>query len=309
MCSISEASLNLTVYSTNDFNSLGNPWALNLVEWKHYLLYCGLLVLKQLFVIVALLKRLLLCLTAFKSIEVSWNRLVKRYHVPTQWMFFKKTAQGKVIKVLREWYAHEYEVMYHSDTLQMDLIESTYFTLILQAVMEEVHHRSLPSYSRLKALAMTDERKYGCFTMSSGQRLPSCEKKTRCQTTGMIEVGIQTCIIGYTNKIYMGIRKAALWYNMSLKITKKEARRESHAFQPLSSIEVTSTQTNKTTLRFAMNASADASTDFFQGTIPVPAFTKLVLLVGRENMNRAVQGDVVVVGVFDEIDQEGQPTG
>jgi exosome complex exonuclease DIS3/RRP44 len=41
-----------------------------------------------------------------------------------------------------------------------------------------------------------------------------------------------------------------------------------------------------------------------------------VLLVGRENMNRAVQGDVVVVEVFDEsewkapadevIDQEGE---
>jgi exosome complex exonuclease DIS3/RRP44 len=32
----------------------------------------------------------------------------------------------------------------------------------------------------------------------------------------------------------------------------------------------------------------------------VPAFTKPVLLVGRENMNRAVQGDIVVVEVFDE---------
>lgn len=37
-----------------------------------------------------------------------------------------------------------------------------------------------------------------------------------------------------------------------------------------------------------------------QGTVLVPAFTKPVLLVGRENMNRAVHGDVVVVEVFDE---------
>jgi exosome complex exonuclease DIS3/RRP44 len=37
-----------------------------------------------------------------------------------------------------------------------------------------------------------------------------------------------------------------------------------------------------------------------QGSVPVPAFTKPILLVGRENMNRAVQGDVVVVEVFDE---------
>ena len=38
----------------------------------------------------------------------------------------------------------------------------------------------------------------------------------------------------------------------------------------------------------------------FQGNVPVPAFTKPVLLIGRENMNRAVQGDVVVVEVFAE---------
>ena len=49
--------------------------------------------------------------------------------------------------------------------------------------------------------------------------------------------------------------------------------------------------------------------------MPVPGFEKPVLLVGREHMNRAVQGDVVAVEVFDEkdwkapadevVDQEG----
>ena len=34
----------------------------------------------------------------------------------------------------------------------------------------------------------------------------------------------------------------------------------------------------------------------------VPAFTKPVLLIGRENMNRAVQGDIVAVEIFDEKD-------
>ena len=37
-----------------------------------------------------------------------------------------------------------------------------------------------------------------------------------------------------------------------------------------------------------------------KGSVPVPAFTKPILLVDRENMNRAVQGDVVVVELFDE---------
>ena len=49
--------------------------------------------------------------------------------------------------------------------------------------------------------------------------------------------------------------------------------------------------------------------------MPVPAFDQPVLLVGREHMNRAVQGDIVAVEVFDEkewkapgnevVDQEG----
>ena len=55
-----------------------------------------------------------------------------------------------------------------------------------------------------------------------------------------------------------------------------------------------------------------------QGSVSVTAFAKPVLLVGRENMNRAVQGDVVVVQVFEEkewkapadevVDQESRPS-
>ncbi|KAG1737263.1 general substrate transporter [Suillus lakei] len=50
------AIMNLTIYSTNAFNSLVNPWALNLIGWKYYLLYCGLLVLELLFVIVCIVE-------------------------------------------------------------------------------------------------------------------------------------------------------------------------------------------------------------------------------------------------------------
>jgi exosome complex exonuclease DIS3/RRP44 len=54
-----------------------------------------------------------------------------------------------------------------------------------------------------------------------------------------------------------------------------------------------------------------------QGSVLVQAFSRPVLLIGRENMNRAVQGDVVAIEIFDEkdwkasvdqvIDQEGLP--
>lgn len=63
-------------------------------------------------------------------------------------------------------YAYEYEVVHGADTLQMDLIESNYFTppiIILQTVMEEVRHRTLPLHSRLKALTTSDERKVWVF--------------------------------------------------------------------------------------------------------------------------------------------------
>ena len=56
--------------------------------------------------------------------------------------------------------------------------------------------------------------------------------------------------------------------------------------------------------------------NYLEGSVLVPAFTKPVLLIGRENMNRAVNGDVVVIEIFDKkewkasadevIDQDGK---
>jgi len=40
--------------------------------------------------------------------------------------------------------------------------------------------------------------------------------------------------------------------------------------------------------------------NYLEGTVPIPAFSKPVLLIGRDNMNRAVHGDVVVVEIFDK---------
>jgi exosome complex exonuclease DIS3/RRP44 len=40
--------------------------------------------------------------------------------------------------------------------------------------------------------------------------------------------------------------------------------------------------------------------NYLEGSVPVPAFSKPILLVGRENMNRAVHGDVVVIEVLDK---------
>lgn len=58
--------------------------------------------------------------------------------------------------------------------------------------------------------------------------------------------------------------------------------------------------------------------NYLEGTVSVPAYTKRVLLVGRENMNRSVDGDMVVVEVFPKsewkapgeevVDQDGELT-
>ena len=47
--------------------------------------------------------------------------------------------------------------------------------------------------------------------------------------------------------------------------------------------------------------------NYLEGIVPVPTFTKPVLLIGRENMNRAVNGDVVVVEIFDKKEEWKAP--
>jgi len=45
------AIMNMTISLTQAFNQFVNPWALNAIGWKYYLVYCGLLVLELLFVL------------------------------------------------------------------------------------------------------------------------------------------------------------------------------------------------------------------------------------------------------------------
>lgn len=49
---------------------------------------------------------------------------------------------------------------------QMDLIESPLFTppiILLQTVLEEVRHRSLPLHNRLKALVKSEDKRMFVF--------------------------------------------------------------------------------------------------------------------------------------------------
>ncbi|EIW76973.1 RNB-domain-containing protein [Coniophora puteana RWD-64-598 SS2] len=304
----------------------------------------------------------------------------------TQRKFFKKTARGKVIKVLRERYLREDvycgitgcrtcttaegEGLPHSgerdhkafpkghyvlpDTnvflSQMDLIESPLFTppiIVLQTVMEEVRHLSLPLYNRLKALIKTDDKDVWVFY-----------NEYRSETAIVREPDETP-----NDRNDRGIRKATSWYNDHVKRTHPPIKGSKQPHQPPQVVLLTDDLANRLkaekegipclSVRKYVEGAKDSAQladllaavgdevettktaaargslypeylptatllagvkagklhqghfnanqyNYLEGTVPVPAFTKPILLVGRENMNRAVQGDIVVVEIFPE---------
>ncbi|KAL0580474.1 exosome catalytic subunit dis3 [Marasmius crinis-equi] len=319
-------------------------------------------------------------------VEITIRKRPQTEAVITQRKFFKKTARGKVIKVLRERYLrddvgcgiegcrecpntteellplngdqkHQLYPNGHfilPDTnvflAQMDLIESNMFNppiILLQTVLEEVRHRSLPLYNRLKALTKADDKRIWVFYN---------------------EYRSETAIVREENETPndrndRGIRKATEWYNTHISLTRPPVRGKPPPTLPtvvlltedaanrqkaeqagIAAISVRKyvegmVDSNKL-LDLLSAAGSDAieptkaaggrqvlypeylpsSTliagvkagelhqghfnanpyNYLEGTVPVPAFDKPILLIGRENMNRAVQGDVVVVEVFDK---------
>ncbi|KAH7884979.1 hypothetical protein F5I97DRAFT_1937308 [Phlebopus sp. FC_14] len=317
--------------------------------------------------------------------EITIQKRAREEAVVTQRKFFRKTARGKVVKVLRERYLRD--DIYcgirqcricpgHADAVlpasgdathttfstghyvlpdtnvflsQMDLVESTHFSppiIVLQTVMEEVRHRSLPLYNRLKALLKADDKKVWLFY-----------NEFRSETAIVREEDETP-----NDRNDRGIRKAAEWYNAHLSlshppvrgqhpniphvilITDDAANRQKAeadnipcvsirkyvegmqgAPQLLDLLATTSSEelepTKSTGPRTALYADYlpiaallagvkagilhqghfNANQyNYLEGTVPVPAFSKPVLLIGRTNMNRAVHGDVVAVEVFDE---------
>ncbi|KAI0758758.1 RNB-domain-containing protein [Fomes fomentarius] len=318
--------------------------------------------------------------------EITIRKRSRTEAVVTQRKFFKKTARGKVIKVLRERYLRDDVVCgIHSCKLcaseqdtalpssgslkhpsfpdghfvlpdtniflaQMDLMESPLFDppmILLQTVVEEVRHRSLPLYNRLKALVKADDKKIWVFY-----------NEYHSSTAVIREEGESP-----NDRNDRGIRKATAWYNSHLSLARPPIRGQLKPPLPavvLLTDDVANRQkAEKDGLRCAsvrnyVEGSKDSSRlldllatsgsdnleptaavasrqalypeylpmatllagvksgglhqghfnanqyNYLEGSVPVPAFDKPVLLVGREHMNRAVQGDIVAVEIFDE---------
>ncbi|KAJ7785712.1 hypothetical protein B0H16DRAFT_2528 [Mycena metata] len=321
-------------------------------------------------------------------VDITIRKRPRTESVVTQRKFFKKTARGKVIKVLRERYLRDDvgcgiqncstcdnstadPLPYSGDTQhksfpeghfvlpdtniflsQMDLMESALFKppiILLQTVMEEVRHRSIPLYNRLKALVRMDDKRVWVFYN---------------------EYRSETAIIREDNESPndrndRGIRKATEWYNSHIGLSRPIIRGQAKPTIPTvvlmtedaanrkraegSGIAATSIRNYISSLPEAVAAqlldllsSADendieptraaggrqamypeyfsesilqagistgklhkghfnASTyNYLQGSVSVPGYPRPVLLIGRENLNRAVHGDMVVIEVFDE---------
>ncbi|KAI1791379.1 RNB-domain-containing protein [Ganoderma leucocontextum] len=319
--------------------------------------------------------------------EISIRKRPRTEAVVTQRKFFKKTARGKVIKVLRERYlrddvacgihscslcATQDAVLPSSGSLdhpsfptghfvlpdtniflsQMDLMESSKFSppmILLQTVMEEVRHRSLPLYNRLKALVKADDKNIWVFY-----------NEYRSETAIVREEGESP-----NDRNDRGIRKATSWYNNHLTLARPPVRGQSRPSLPpvvlltddvanrqkaekegLSCVSVRRYVEGLKDSNELLDLLAAVGSDsleptpavaarqvlypdylpmatllagvksgwlhqghfnanqynYLEGSVPVAGFEKPVLLVGREHMNRAVQGDVVAVEVFDEKD-------
>ncbi|EKM52263.1 uncharacterized protein PHACADRAFT_211534 [Phanerochaete carnosa HHB-10118-sp] len=321
-------------------------------------------------------------------VEITIKKRPRADAVVTQRRFFKKTARGKVIKVLRERYLRDdVSCGIHScrqcasieeskptlpssgsldhssfpnghfvlpDTnvflAQMDLIESNLFAppiIVLQTVMEEVRHRSLPLYNRLKALLKADDKQTWVFY-----------NEFRSETAVVREEEESP-----NDRNDRGIRKATSWYHthislarppvrgqakptipdvvlltddaanrqkaekegikcMSVRKYVEGAKESSRLLDLLSAvgsneIEPTKTAAARQALypEYLSTATLVAGVksgqlhqghfnanpyNYLEGNVPVSTFDKPVLLIGRENMNRAIQGDVVAVEVFPE---------
>ncbi|KAG6861108.1 hypothetical protein C0995_003837 [Termitomyces sp. Mi166 len=287
-------------------------------------------------------------------VEITIRKRPRSEAVVTQRKFFKKTARGKVIKGI---YGTMSFVESRDAMRAMDLVESNLFAppiILLQTVIEEVRHRSLPLYNRLNALTKMEDKRIWVFYNEYRSTL-----SLRGRETAIIREEGESP----NDRNDRGIRKAVAWYNEHIRMAwptirghapqqmpnvvlmteDAENRRKAEktgiscisvrkyvegmkepnqlldllAAEGSNDIEPTKAGAGRQSLypeylptptllagikagelhqgHFAAN-----QYNYLEGSVSVPAYTKPVLLIGRENMNRAVNGDIVVVEVFSE---------
>ncbi|TFY83451.1 hypothetical protein EWM64_g562 [Hericium alpestre] len=335
--------------------------------------------------------------------EITIRKRPREDAVITQRKFFRKTARGKVIKVIRERYLRDDVVcgiegcrecavpsgpalpmagaLDHKlfpnghfvlpDTnvflAQMDLMESPLFKspiILLQTVLEEVRHRSLPLYNRLRALVKGDDKRTWVFynefrsetaVVREVDETPNDRNDrgefidytwynshislTRPTVRGQTAAPLPTVVL-LTDDVAnrqkaekdgirsLSVRQYVEGMQQSTQLLDVLSAEGSHGIEPTIAAGRGPLYPDVSNASFIYSSEADLSQylpiatlvagvraeqlhqghfnanqyNYLEGSVKISALDKPVLLIGRENMNRAVDGDVVVVEVFDKKD-------
>ncbi|CUA70573.1 exosome complex exonuclease DIS3/RRP44 [Rhizoctonia solani] len=230
---------------------------------------------------------------------------------------------------------------------QMDLIESPLFVppiILLQTVIDEVRHRSLPLHSRLKSLIASEDKRIYVFynefhaqtavvrqpeespndRNDRGIRLSAAWYATHYASAWANRSSTSPTIVLLTDDAD-NRRKAARDGITTLSVREYVSGTKSSAAlldllaaESVEGDEETGTKQGRRKVLYdeylpqatlvAGVKSGDLHQGYFnanaynylEGSVNVAGFPKPVLLLGREAMNRSVQGDLVVVELFPE---------
>lgn len=215
--------------------------------------------------------------------------------------------------------------------------QAFYDVVVLQTVLEEVKNRSLPLYHRLISLTKSVDKRYYVFfnefrretyaLRSQGEtindrndravrmatkwyaehisRATARSKETPAvvmlsDDRGNLGKAKKEGIDALTLKDYVtGLENAGRLLDMISEISAERSQKseKSQQFYPkyLSQSKVKTGIANGSLHQGSFNVSPY---NYLEGTVNVPAFERPLIVLGRENGNRAVQGDLVVVEVL-----------
>ncbi|KAJ9134019.1 Exosome complex exonuclease dis3 [Pleurostoma richardsiae] len=220
-----------------------------------------------------------------------------------------------------------------------------YDVVVLQVVLEELRNRSLPLYNRLVGLTKSDEKRFYVFfnefrleTYVARERGESVNDRndravrravkwygehlaqTKAKKVPAVVMlsndkdnlrkaradGISACSLG---EYVSGLEDADQLMDMIPESQDREITREKplggHLYPEYFTLSKMMTGVKNGLLHQGIfNVSPY---NYLEGSIRVPAFPKALLILGRENINRAVDGDLVVVEVLPK-DQWKEPS-
>ncbi|KAI5854733.1 hypothetical protein BZA05DRAFT_472542 [Tricharina praecox] len=222
-----------------------------------------------------------------------------------------------------------------------------YDVVVLQTVLEELRNRSLPLYNRLRALAASQDKRFYVFhnefrKETYVRRLPAetindrndravrvacawykshleeavAGTKSRCPEVVMLSddkdnlrkakaEGVSCCNI---KEYVKGLENADELFDMisaALEDQDAKAARGDMIYPEYYSMSKMNTGVKAGTLHQGI---FNVSTyNFLEGSIHVPLLDRPLIILGRENINRAVSGDLVVVELLPQ-DQWKQPS-